>query len=77
MCIQCLEEDRSNFRALSNDCIQYILHHTVVLQPFGNVDSLDICRLLEWPHIQDELVSDKTCSEQDKNVLKIKLIQTN
>lgn len=38
-----------------------VRHHTVILQPLGHVHSLDVCRLLERPHIQNELMSYKTC----------------
>lgn len=38
-----------------------VCHHTVILQPLGHVHSLDVCRLLERPHIQNELMSYKTC----------------
>lgn len=37
---------------------------TIILQPFGHVDGLNVSRLLEWPHIQNELVGYKTCSDQ-------------
>lgn len=50
---------RKWFRTFS---VTYINHPTVILQPLGHVDRLDVSRLLEWPHIQDELVGDKTCS---------------
>lgn len=38
-------------------------HPTVVLQPLGHVDGFDVCRLLEGPHIQNELMGHKTCSD--------------
>lgn len=50
---------RKSFRTFS---VMYINHPTVILQPLGHVNRLDVSRLLEWPHIQDELVGDKTCS---------------
>lgn len=37
-----------------------VIHHTVILQPLGHVNSLDVSRLLERPHVQNELVGDKT-----------------
>lgn len=46
-------------------CIHSIILPTIILQPLGDVDSLNISSLLEWPHIQDELVGYKTCSDQD------------
>lgn len=52
---------KKSFRAFS---VMYINHPTVILQPLGHVDRLDVSRLLEWPHIQDELVGDKTCSDK-------------
>lgn len=30
---------------------------TIVLQPLGHVYSLDVCRFLEWPHVQNEFMS--------------------
>lgn len=33
------------------------LPRTVVLQPLGHVHSLDVCRLLERPHVQNEFMS--------------------
>lgn len=47
-------------------------HPTIVLQPLGHVDGFDVCRLLEGPHVQNELMGDKTCSDAEFE----KLIQT-
>lgn len=33
------------------------LSRTVVLQPLGHVHSLNVCRLLEGPHVQNEFMS--------------------
>ena len=37
-----------------------VIRHTVILQPLGHINSLDVSRLLERPHVQNELVGDKT-----------------
>lgn len=50
---------RKSFRTFT---VTYISHPTVILQPLRHVDRLDVSRLLEWPHIQDELMGDETCS---------------
>lgn len=48
----------------------YLIQPTIILQPLGHIDGLDVSRLLEWPHIQNELVGYKTC----ENILNFNII---
>lgn len=51
----------------------YLIQPTVILQPLSHVNSLNVSRLLERPHIQNELVGYKTCSHQH-NILNFDII---
>lgn len=42
----------------------YIDQPTIILQPLGHVNSLNISCLLEWPHVQNELMGYKTCAQK-------------
>lgn len=47
---------------------KWIIQPTIILQPLGHVDSLNVCSLLEGPHIQNELMGYKTYSDQHKYI---------
>lgn len=53
----------SQFKGQFKNKTTEIGHPTVVLQPLGHVGGFDVCRLLEGPHVQNELVGDETCSD--------------